>query len=129
MNLTAVKDAKKVIERNVEESLAVLPPLWDCYRTRYGGAPSHEKLSLVDVGTGAGLPRVVLAIACLVGETVIQTLLKADLVKLQNGASIQQYISFGDVEDGELSFLKFESFSMFHCKVFLESLFDELMNI
>ncbi|RYR77387.1 hypothetical protein Ahy_A01g001817 isoform A [Arachis hypogaea] len=64
MNLTAVKDADEVMERHVEDSLAILPPLRDCYRTRCGGAPSHEKLSLVDVGTGAGLPGVVLAIAC-----------------------------------------------------------------
>ncbi|XLR43911.1 hypothetical protein S83_028571, partial [Arachis hypogaea] len=64
MNLTAVKDADKIMERNVEDSLAILPPLRDCYRMRCGGAPSHEKLSLVDVRTGAGLPGVVLSIAC-----------------------------------------------------------------
>ncbi|KAL1364031.1 hypothetical protein AAHE18_03G188700 [Arachis hypogaea] len=64
MNLTAVKDADEVMERHVEDSLAILLPLRDCYRTRYGDTPSHEKLSLVDIGTGAGLPRVVLAIAC-----------------------------------------------------------------
>ncbi|KAL4391400.1 hypothetical protein AHAS_Ahas03G0241300 [Arachis hypogaea] len=64
MNLTAVKDSGKVMERHVEDSLAILPPLRDCYHTRFGGAPSHENLSLVDVGIGAGLPRVILAIAC-----------------------------------------------------------------
>ncbi|MED6195987.1 hypothetical protein PIB30_043024 [Stylosanthes scabra] len=63
MNLTAVKDTDEVMERHVEDSLAILPPLRDCYRTRCGDS-SHEKLSLVDVGTGAGLPGVVLAIAC-----------------------------------------------------------------
>ncbi|MED6170607.1 hypothetical protein PIB30_032774 [Stylosanthes scabra] len=63
MNLTAVKDADEVMERHVEDSLAILPPLRDCYRTRCGDS-SDEKLSLVDVGTGAGLPGVVLAIAC-----------------------------------------------------------------
>ncbi|XLT32302.1 hypothetical protein HN873_063594, partial [Arachis hypogaea] len=51
MNLTAVKDADEVMERYVEDTLAILPPLKDCYRTCCGGAPSHEKLSLVDVGT------------------------------------------------------------------------------
>ncbi|XLR22698.1 hypothetical protein S83_050598 [Arachis hypogaea] len=50
MNLTAVKDADKVMERYVEDSLVILPPLRDCYRTCCSGAPSHEKLSLVDVG-------------------------------------------------------------------------------
>lgn len=40
-----------------------------------------------------------------VGETVMYALLKADLVKLQNDASIQQYISSnGDTEEGKLSF-------------------------
>ncbi|XLT59224.1 hypothetical protein HN873_051828, partial [Arachis hypogaea] len=64
MNLTAVKDANEVMERYVEDSLAILPPLRDCYRTCCGGAPSHEKLSLVDIGTGAGFSRVIFAIAC-----------------------------------------------------------------
>ncbi|RYQ96571.1 hypothetical protein Ahy_B08g092368 [Arachis hypogaea] len=64
MNLTTVKDTDEVVERYVEESLAILPPLRDCYRTCCGGAPSHENLGLVDVETGAGLPGVVFAIAC-----------------------------------------------------------------
>ena len=68
MNLTAVKEADEVMERHVEDSLAILPPLRDCYRTRCGA--SCDKLSLVDVGTGAGLPGVVLAIAC-PGEFVL----------------------------------------------------------
>ncbi|XLT28332.1 hypothetical protein HN873_059624, partial [Arachis hypogaea] len=53
MNLTAVKDADEVMERHIEDSLEILPPLRNCYRTRCGSALSHEKLSLVDVGTGA----------------------------------------------------------------------------
>ncbi|XP_061360292.1 uncharacterized protein LOC133304302 isoform X2 [Gastrolobium bilobum] len=61
MNLTAVKDVNEVMERHVEDSLAILPPLSDCYRTHCGS--SGDKLNLVDVGTGAGLPGVVLAIA------------------------------------------------------------------
>ncbi|KAL1314083.1 hypothetical protein AAHE18_16G163500 [Arachis hypogaea] len=64
MNLTAVKDADEVMERHVEDSLTILPPFRDCYRTCCGGASSHERLSLMDVGTGAGIPGVVLAIAC-----------------------------------------------------------------
>ncbi|XP_057422431.1 uncharacterized protein LOC130716242 [Lotus japonicus] len=61
MNLTAVREVNQVMERHVEDSLAILPPLSDCYRAHCGG--SGDKLSLVDVGTGAGLPGVVLAIA------------------------------------------------------------------
>ncbi|XP_028778337.1 uncharacterized protein LOC114734853 [Neltuma alba] len=62
MNLTAVKEVHEVMERHVEDSLAILPPLRDCYRSRYGN--SYDKLKLVDVGTGAGLPGIILAIAC-----------------------------------------------------------------
>ncbi|XLR19421.1 hypothetical protein S83_047333, partial [Arachis hypogaea] len=145
MNLTAVKDADKVMKGNAEDSLAILPPLRDCYRTRYGGAPSHKKLSLVDVGTSAGLSGVILAITCPgeffaaffflimgsytngVHEQEMSILgaccwnyrfikypdskrknreMNGSLRAVMNGASIQQYISFGDAEDGELSFLK-----------------------
>lgn len=60
MNLTAVKEVNEVMERHVEDSLAILPPLSDCYRTHC--STSYDKLNLVDVGTGAGLPGVVLAI-------------------------------------------------------------------
>ncbi|KAL9326476.1 hypothetical protein ACSQ67_007121 [Phaseolus vulgaris] len=61
MNLTAVREVNDVMERHVEDSLAILPALSDCYRLHCGS--SCDKLSLVDVGTGAGLPGVVLAIA------------------------------------------------------------------
>jgi len=61
MNLTAVREVNDVMERHVEDSLAILPALSDCYRSHCGS--SCDKLSLVDVGTGAGLPGVVLAIA------------------------------------------------------------------
>ncbi|XP_027916453.1 uncharacterized protein LOC114175835 isoform X1 [Vigna unguiculata] len=61
MNLTAVREVNDVMERHVEDSLAILPPLSDCYRSHCGS--SCDKLSLVDVGSGAGLPGVVLAIA------------------------------------------------------------------
>ncbi|KAL2321883.1 hypothetical protein Fmac_026262 [Flemingia macrophylla] len=62
MNLTAVREVSEVMERHVEDSLAILPPLSNCYHSHCGA--SCGKLSLVDVGTGAGLPGVVLAIAC-----------------------------------------------------------------
>ncbi|KAK7389026.1 hypothetical protein VNO78_23857 [Psophocarpus tetragonolobus] len=61
MNLTAVREVNDVMERHVEDSLAIVPPLTACYRSHCGAL--CDKLSLVDVGTGAGLPGVVLAIA------------------------------------------------------------------
>ncbi|XP_073226753.1 uncharacterized protein [Cicer arietinum] len=60
MNLTAVKEVNEVMERHVEDSLAILPPLIDSYRIHC--STSIDKLKLVDVGTGAGLPGVILAI-------------------------------------------------------------------
>lgn len=62
MNLTAVKEVDEVMERHVEDSLAILPPLRDCNRIHC--RTSCDKLKLVDVGTGAGLPGIILAIAC-----------------------------------------------------------------
>ena len=54
-NLTAVRDPAEMLTHHLLDSLAVLAPL----RRHTGGAPS----SVLDVGSGAGLPGVVLAIA------------------------------------------------------------------
>ncbi|KAG6403963.1 hypothetical protein SASPL_136197 [Salvia splendens] len=62
MNLTAVKEENEVMERHVEDSLAIIEPVRDSYMLRCGD--SFENLSVVDVGSGAGLPGVILAIAC-----------------------------------------------------------------
>ncbi|XP_044487502.1 ribosomal RNA small subunit methyltransferase G isoform X2 [Mangifera indica] len=62
MNLTAVKEVNEVMERHIEDSLAILPPIYNNYTSHCSG--SSDNLSLVDVGTGAGLPGLVLAIAC-----------------------------------------------------------------
>ncbi|XP_054821914.1 uncharacterized protein LOC129320471 isoform X1 [Prosopis cineraria] len=62
MNLTAIKEVDEVMERHVEDSLAILPPLRDCYRSHCG--TSYDKLKMVDVGTGAGIPGIILAVAC-----------------------------------------------------------------
>ncbi|XP_078174572.1 S-adenosyl-L-methionine-dependent methyltransferases superfamily protein [Carex rostrata] len=64
MNLTAVKDESEVMTRHVEDSLAILPPLKRAYSTKCSGSPYSDDLSLVDVGSGAGLPGLILAIAC-----------------------------------------------------------------
>ncbi|KAB2633407.1 hypothetical protein D8674_029654 [Pyrus ussuriensis x Pyrus communis] len=62
MNLTAVKEADEVMERHIEDSLAIIPPIRNSYFS-HCKVPS-ESLSIVDVGSGAGLPGLILAIAC-----------------------------------------------------------------
>ncbi|KAL6606945.1 hypothetical protein ACP70R_042598 [Stipagrostis hirtigluma subsp. patula] len=65
MNLTAVTDEAEVMTRHVEDSLAVLPPLERAYRARStpGGGGDIDEVRLVDVGSGAGLPGLILAVA------------------------------------------------------------------
>ncbi|KAF8772520.1 hypothetical protein HU200_005477 [Digitaria exilis] len=64
MNLTAVTDEAEVMTRHVEDSLAVLPPLERAYRSRsVTGGGDIDGISLIDVGSGAGLPGLILAVA------------------------------------------------------------------
>ncbi|XP_076960518.1 uncharacterized protein LOC143636923 [Bidens hawaiensis] len=58
MNLTAVRDENEVMDRHIEDSLAIIPPIRSLY------VSNSEKINVVDVGSGAGLPGLVLAIAC-----------------------------------------------------------------
>lgn len=62
MNLTAVKEANDVMDRHIEDSLAIIPPIQSSYISHCES--SCENLNLVDVGSGAGLPGLILAIAC-----------------------------------------------------------------
>ena len=55
-NLTAVRDPQEMLTQHLLDSLAVIAPL----RRHTGGAAC----SLLDVGSGAGLPGVVIAVAC-----------------------------------------------------------------
>lgn len=55
-NLTAVRDPQEMLTQHLLDSLAVVAPL----RRHTGGAAC----ALLDVGSGAGLPGVVIAIAC-----------------------------------------------------------------
>lgn len=65
MNLTAVTDEAEVMTRHVADTLAVLPPLERAYRARSstGGGGGIDGVSLIDVGSGAGLPGLILAVA------------------------------------------------------------------
>jgi len=55
-NLTAVRDAGEMLTHHLLDSLAVIEPL----RRQTGG----RTCSLLDVGSGAGLPGVVIAVCC-----------------------------------------------------------------
>lgn len=55
-NLTAVRDPAEMLGQHLLDSLAVVGPL----RRQTGGRPT----ALLDVGSGAGLPGVVIAICC-----------------------------------------------------------------
>ena len=57
-NLTAVRDPSEMLTHHVLDSLAVIPPL----RIQLAGKISPVRL--LDVGSGAGLPGVVVAICC-----------------------------------------------------------------
>ncbi|KAG8094294.1 hypothetical protein GUJ93_ZPchr0012g19158 [Zizania palustris] len=65
MNLTAVADEGEVMTRHVADSLAVLPPLERAYRVHSAsiGGGDMDGISLIDVGSGAGLPGLILAVA------------------------------------------------------------------
>ena len=62
-NLTSVRDPAEMLTHHLLDSLAVIAPLrrqLDAVRT---GAP-EQPIKLLDVGSGAGLPGVVIAICC-----------------------------------------------------------------
>lgn len=59
-NLTAVRDPAQMLRQHLLDSLAVVQPLQRMLQLR--GAPALPRL--LDVGSGGGLPGVVLAIAC-----------------------------------------------------------------
>ncbi|GLJ48892.1 hypothetical protein SUGI_1031220 [Cryptomeria japonica] len=62
MNLTAVTERCAVMERHVEDSLTLLPIIENAY-SKHCSAIETPKFKVVDVGSGAGLPGVILAIA------------------------------------------------------------------
>ena len=58
-NLTAVRDPQDMVVQHILDSLAVVPAL-----RRHQAQASQPVATVLDVGAGAGLPGVVLAIAC-----------------------------------------------------------------
>jgi 16S rRNA (guanine527-N7)-methyltransferase len=65
-NLTAVRDPAEMLTHHLLDSLAVIEPLSRMLAEqeagRVGGSPGRRRL--LDVGSGAGLPGVVIAICC-----------------------------------------------------------------
>ena len=59
-NLTAVRDPAEMLIRHLLDSLAVIAPL----RRHLAQIPKTTGLRLLDVGSGAGLPGVVVAVCC-----------------------------------------------------------------
>lgn len=62
MNLTAVTERSSIMERHIADSLSLLPVMETTF-AKYNETTGFENLKVVDVGSGAGLPGIVLAIA------------------------------------------------------------------
>jgi 16S rRNA (guanine527-N7)-methyltransferase len=81
-NLTAVRDPQEMLTHHLLDSLAVIAPL----RRQVGATP----LRLLDVGAGAGLPGVVIAIVCpQVQVTCVDTVAKKALFIQQVAAALR----------------------------------------
>jgi len=62
-NLTAVRDPAEMLTHHLLDSLAVIKPLRQQLATS-SEIPSTRAVKLLDVGSGAGLPGIVIAICC-----------------------------------------------------------------
>jgi 16S rRNA (guanine527-N7)-methyltransferase len=63
-NLTAVRDANEMLTHHLLDSLAVIAPLRRELAKPFIANLTPNKFNLLDVGAGAGLPGVVIAITC-----------------------------------------------------------------
>jgi 16S rRNA (guanine527-N7)-methyltransferase len=74
-NLTAVRDADEMLTHHLLDSLAVIAPLRrELVKL---GLPTDRSYKLLDVGSGAGLPGIVIAITCPeVSVTCVDTVAK-----------------------------------------------------
>lgn len=84
-NLTAVREPADMLTHHLLDSLAVIAPL-----RRHLSQQGLERLSLLDVGAGAGLPGVVVAIACPeVDVSCVDTVAKKALFIQQVAAALR----------------------------------------
>jgi 16S rRNA (guanine527-N7)-methyltransferase len=77
-NLTAVRDANEMLTHHLLDSLAVVTPLRrELAKLTLPANDAPAKFSLLDVGAGAGLPGIVIAITCPhVSVTCVDTVAK-----------------------------------------------------
>lgn len=59
-NLTALREPREMLSHHLLDSLAVIPPL----RRHLATLPAGQPVRVLDVGSGAGLPGVVIAVCC-----------------------------------------------------------------
>lgn len=62
MNLTAVTERGAMMDRHIADSLSLLPIIEGAHAA-YCKSSAGESIKVVDIGSGAGLPGIVLAIA------------------------------------------------------------------
>ena len=86
-NLTALRDPKDMLTHHLLDSLAVISPLRRMLQTMPRESQGHR---LLDVGAGAGLPGVVIAIVCPdVAVTCVDTVAKKAAFVNQVAASLK----------------------------------------
>ena len=87
-NLTALRSPQEILTHHVLDSLSVISPLLRHIEQKMGSAESN--LSLLDVGSGGGLPGVVIAICCpFVTVTCVDTVSKKAAFIQQAAASLK----------------------------------------
>jgi 16S rRNA (guanine527-N7)-methyltransferase len=64
MNLTAVTERSAMMNRHIADSLSLIPMIEEAYTTHNFASTRSGSLKVIDVGSGAGLPGLVLAISC-----------------------------------------------------------------
>ena len=88
-NLTAVRDAQEMLTHHLLDSLAVIGPLRR-ELTKLALPEGHAPMRLLDVGSGAGLPGIVIAISCPdVSVTCVDTVAKKAAFIQQVAATLQ----------------------------------------
>ena len=87
-NLTALRNPQEILTHHVLDSLSVISPLLEHLEQKNGA--SQPEVNLLDVGSGGGLPGVVIAICCpFVRVTCVDTVSKKAAFIRQVAASLK----------------------------------------